>query len=80
MRIVHKPGKDNAEPEAISRLLPEVLVCSTAEPYNYIKIARLQREDRDLQQLISHLETGEDYQFGVPTDIAASNATDFFLD
>ena len=80
MRIVHKPGKDSTVPDAKSRLWPEVSVCTTSEPYNHVKIARLQREDRDLQQLISYLEAGEDYQFDVPTDIAASNATHFFLE
>ena len=79
MKIVHKTGKDNGAPDAISRLFPEVSVCTTSDPYNRIKIAILQWEDRDLQ-LISHLEAGEDYQFDVPTDIAAGNANNFFLD
>ena len=58
MKIIHKPGKDNAVPDAISRLLPEepetspsVSVCSTTEPYDHVKIAGLQRQDRDLQQM-----------------------------
>ena len=80
MVIVHKPGKANAAPDAISRLLPEVTVYTTSDPYDHIKIEKLQREERDLQQLITHLETGEEYQFDVPSEIAASNAKDFFLD
>ena len=80
MKIVHKPGKDNTAPDAISRLLPEVSVCTTSEPNNNVKINKIQREVRDLQQLISHLETEEEYQFDVSTDIAASKANNFFLD
>ena len=80
MVLVHKPGKDNTAPDAISRLLPEVTVCTTSDPYNHIKIAKLQHEDRELQKLITHLETGEEYQFNIPSEIAAGNAKDFFLD
>ena len=80
MRIVHKPGKDNVGPDAISRLQREVAVISTKQPYDHSRIARLQREDRELSQLINFLETGEPYHFPVPYDIAEDKATDFFLD
>ena len=80
MAIVHKPGKENTAPDAISRLQPEVSVCTNTDPYDHNKIAKLQREDRDLLQLITYLETGEQYKFDVLPDIYISNANDFFLD
>ena len=48
MNIIHKPGKDNAALDAISRLLPEVPVCTTSKPYDHVKLAKLEQEDRDL--------------------------------
>ena len=78
--IVHKPGKENVGPDAISRLQPEVAVLPKTQQYDRCKIAKLQRDDVELNQLITFLETGEPYNFTVPHDIAMDRATDFFLD
>ena len=66
-------------PDAISRLQPTVSVTS-AGGYDPARIAKLQRADPQLHQLITFLETGEPYHMDVAPELVQDNAHDFFID
>ena len=77
IQIVHKLGKFNAVPDAISRLQPTVSV-TTAGGYDPARIAKLQRSDPQIHQLITFLESGEPYHIQVAPELAPVRAHDFF--
>ena len=76
--IIHRPGKENAHTDCLSRL-PHTCVTSTPD-YDPARISRLQRNDSDLIELILHLENNIPYSKQVPEEIAEENSGNFFVD
>ena len=77
--MIHKPGKANVVPDAISRLQHSVSNISTGA-YDPARISKLQRADPELHQLISYLESGQPYQMEVTSEVAQQKSNNFFLD
>ena len=76
--IVHRPGKENAHADCLSRL-PYTCVTSTPD-YDPDRIVRLQRNDPDLIELILYLENDIPYSKQVTNEISEENSGKFFLD
>ena len=76
--LIHRPGKDNAHADCLSRL-PHTCVTSTPD-YDPQRISRLQRNDPDLIELILYLESNIPYSKQVPEELSEENSGNFFTD
>jgi len=78
--IKHRPGKENQNADALSRMQTPAVCAINKHPYNARKVRERQRADPELVQLILYLEKQIPYTMDVPTELSHSNSDNFFLD